>query len=51
MSWILEESIYNIDRKCWQNIIHEFETKEAAEEFGVNNFLSGITKHYEVYHS
>lgn len=51
MSWILEEQIYNKDRKCWENSMCEFETKEAAEEFGANNLLLGITKHYEVYHS
>ena len=51
MSWILDEQIYNIDRKCWENRIQEFETKEAAEQFGSDRFLSGITKYYEVYHS
>ena len=51
MSYILEEQIYNIDRKCWQNITHEFNTMEEAESEGMKNFLAGITKYYEVYHS
>lgn len=50
MSWILEEVI-NEDHECWYHKYYEFETKEAAEQFGAKNLLSGISKHYEVYHS
>ena len=51
MSWILEESIYNRDRKCWEHPTHEFNTMEEAESEGVKNLLAGITKYYEIYHS
>lgn len=51
MSYILEEQIYNIDRKCWQNVTHEFNTMEEAESEGLKNLLAGITRYYEVFHS
>lgn len=51
MSWILEEIIKEDDPECWHHKYYEFETKEAAEEFGVNNLITGITKHFVVYHS
>lgn len=50
MSWILEEIIKE-DPEYWHHKYSEFRTKEAAEQFGANNLLSGKTKHYEVYHS
>lgn len=51
MSYILEEQIYNKERKCWENSTREYRTMKEAESEGVKNLLAGITKYYEVYHS
>ena len=51
MSYILEEQIYNKDRKCWQIATREFKTMEEAASEGAKDHLAGINIYYEIYHS